>query len=32
MEGTGSVFEMTDGTIDNSYIGSEYNFVKNDHT
>lgn len=30
MEGTGSVFEMTDGTIDNSYIGSEYNFVKND--
>lgn len=30
MEGTGSRFEMEDGIIDNSFIGSEYKFVKED--
>lgn len=30
MEGEGSIFEMDRGTIDNSFIDSDYNFVKND--
>ena len=30
MEGAGSAFEMNNGIIDNTFVGSEYHFVKND--